>query len=500
MPTYPDVPPLISHNHNVVTGVKFYTYSGAVDSEDHRRYTMVLSGDWTQYVIDYSYDCDVDDNTRTSASVTLSSFAVTDAVVAKIEHETTKNAPSQEGHMWDENTFYRLVKTYDFPANPSLHYEWDLGYFICNNNSSEISTTSNTVTLSLIGLSAILQPEYGGTPSRYRQGITTNVVYKEVTPHIAGWSTHPTPEGEYVVHYSGSPDPNNKPTESGSPIYTDEKFWDVVYKMKTLTNWSLMTLYIKHDTILNNELLFDYIMGTWAFETSLQDMSRLLPLQGCIMDMGTCKLGVPIIYEDKEFPYDASRQDIANFILDQVYIEGHYWVDENLYFHMKGKEETYSPITTYDTYGELVINETRSYDDTNVFNSVNVVSHTTFGEVEYTFFGRAENPHTIQTSNMRGLYIENNTLQSDEECEDLAELEVQNTSWGHETFTVTLVDNYCGFLMNTSNQVGRMIEYKTFTGYTVPCILQKVSYSSNTITLVLKVFDTSTPFNSDTSE
>lgn len=491
MANYPPVPTLIPHNHSVVTGVKFYTYGATTTDRTH--YTLSLKDDWTAYVTDYSYNCDMNDNTRTSASVTLSGFDIMDAPVAKIEHKTTKNSQSEEGQMWDENTFYRLIKTYDFPANPSLHYEWDLGYFICNNNGSSISTTENILTLSLIGLSALLQPEYGGTPNRFAQGVTMTIKYKDVIPHIAGWSSHP----DYTAHYSGNPDPNTKSTESGT-VYTPEEYWDVTYLQKQITSWSLLTLFIPYGTVITDSMLYNFVMGTWAFETSLQDQSKLLPITDCILDTSTYKLPTPMIYEEKEFSYDVSRQEVIEFILDQLYVDGHYWVDEALHFHVKGKQEYYQPISTYAYYGDLVINEQRSYDDSGVYNSVNVISNTTFSGVEVTYFGRAENSHTVQTSNMRALYIENNSLQSDQECEDMAELEVQKTSWGHETFTVTLADNYCGFLMNCSNQVGCSIEYITLTGYTVPCILEKVSYSSNTITLVMRAFDTSTPPEDDT--
>ena len=492
MANIPVMPTLTEHDHNVVTGVKFYTCEPSAIGSGY--YTMITLQEWTQYVIDYSYDCGMDDNTRTTASVTLSGYGIMDAVVGKIEHETTSDAQAQQGHMWNEHTYYHLIKTYDFPST-NTHAEWDLGYFTCANNGTEISTTDNNFTLSLIGLSALLQPEYGGTPNKYRQGLTTDLVLKRVTPWLAGSQ----PIDDYTVRYTGNPDPNYKSTESGTPTYTDQKYWDVTYESKTVTNWTLLSIYIKYGTVLNNDILYSYVNGSWGHQISAMDTSRVIPISSCDIDYSTLKLGVPMVYEEKEFPYDASKQDIVQFVLDQFYLEGRYWIDESLCFHIKGKTTSYNfPITTYQYYGDLIINENRSYDDSGVYNNVNVVSKVTLAEAEYTFFGRADNPNVSQTTNIRAMYVENNSFQSDAECVAEAQRLVQDTSWGHETFTVTLVDNYCSFLTNCSNKVGCPIEYKTLTGYTVPCMLEKVSYSSNNITMVLRPMATSTAPNSNT--
>ena len=196
---------LVQHDHSVIAGIKFLTYSAAMDSYIH--YNMLLKDDWSKYVIDYSYDCNMDDNTRTTATVTLSNKDFADALgVTKMEHRQIVNyiTPGHsEGYVWDENTFYRLIKTYYHPQTGQTD-EWDLGYFVCSSNQTELSTTDDTVTINLIGLSALLQPEYGGTPNRFREGRTSNIVVKKVIPTIDGGKVKPSGDDYIGVVVYGS--------------------------------------------------------------------------------------------------------------------------------------------------------------------------------------------------------------------------------------------------------------------------------------------------------
>ena len=489
---------LQEHDHIVVTSVEFKTYRGVLDLQTDR-YILQYKADWSAYVIDFSYDCNADDNTRTSASVTLSNFAtIDDASLMKIEYKTASSGGS--GVNWDENTFYHLVKKYYYPKT-QYTYEWDMGYFVCSNNQSELSPTSNTITLSLINLSALLQPEYGGTPNRFAQGLTTTVTRKKVIPHIDARKIQPSGGSGSVtgiVVYSGNPSLNVKDTEDGTPsssgVYTDPTEWDIYYTEETVTLWSLAAPFIEYGTVVDTGFLYNQAMGSWAFDSSVQDVSRMLPISGVVMSTTGYKLATPMIYEDREFPYDASRKDVMDFIVDQIYIGGHYWVDEGNRLYTRGKQTNWNAAISYAEYGQLVMNETRSYDDSGVYNSVNVISNTTMDGYEYTFFGRYENPNAEQTINVRAMYMEDNTIQSDAECVARAQYELNNIELGHETFTVTLSDNYCGSLMTaTSTKVGGCIEYVTLKGDTVHCLLDKVSYSSNTVTLVMRVFETEMP-------
>lgn len=479
---------LVQHEHNVVTGVKFYTYYESANG--YYTYDLIMKNDWSKYVIDYSYDCDMDDNTRTSASVTLSNKDLIDDLgVVKMEHRQVVSYISpghSQGYVWDENTYYRLVKTYYFPRTGQT-VEWDLGYFVCSSNQTSLSITDSTVTITLIGLSALLQPEYGGTPNRYREARMADTVIKKVTPTIDARKVRPSQSGEYigVVVYEGNPDVNNKQTVS-EDIADEQKYWTITYEPKTITQWSLMTPFFPYGTEVTNTLIYDSVMGSWAQPVSAQDMSRVLPIKGCIMDR--TGMTINVIREDKEFPYDASRKDVIDYLIQTIYEEGHYWVDESGYLQTRGRQEQRSNVADYREYGDLVMSEVRSYDDSGCYNAVNVVSNVTIDGYDCTFFGRAENAHTIQGTNVRALYIEDNTLQSDQECEDKARLECWRYSFGHETFSVTLSDNYCGFLTYASTKVGKTIEYRTMEGYTVVCLLQKISYSSNTITLLLKTY------------
>lgn len=484
---------LVQHDHTVVTGIKFYTYYESANA--YGSYDLYMKHDWSKYVLDYSYDCNMDDNTRTSASVTLSNKDMLDDLgIVKMEHRQVISYISSgqsEGYVWDENTYYRLVKTYYFPRTGQT-YEWDLGFFVCNSNQTELAVTSSSVTISLIGLSALLQPEYGGTPNRYREGRMFDAVVKKVQPLIDARKVIPSGSGDYiaVAVYNGNPDVNVKQTEDAS-IYTDQRYWTITQYEKEMTQWSLATPYFASGTSINSDIIYSSAMGSWAFSESAQDMSRVLPIKGCIMDY--TGITVPVIREDKEFPYDASRKDVIDYIINTIYIEGHYWVDENAYLQTRGRQPQRLNVADYREYGDLVMSESRSYDDSDCYNAVNVVSNITLDGYENTFFGRAENPHTIQTSNVRAMYIEDNTLRSDKECEDRARLECWKCSFGHESFTVTLADNYLSFLNATSTKVGKTIEYRTLEGFTIAGLLQKVSYSSNTITFTLKAYKPSEP-------
>jgi hypothetical protein len=251
---------------------------------------------------------------------------------------------------------------------------------------------------------------------------------------------------------------------------------------------------LEYGTVVDSGIIYNYAMGSWAFDSSVQDVSRMLPISGVTMSTMGYKLASPMIYESREFPYDASRKDVLDFIVDQVYLNGHYWVDESNYLYTRGKQTAWNAAISYNEYGQLVMSETRSYDDSGVYNAVNVISNTTMDGYDYSFFGRYENQNAEQTINVRAMYMEDNNIQSDAECTARAQYEVDNMEIGHETFTVTLSDNYCGSLMTqTSIKVGGCIEYVTLKGDVVHCLLQKLSYNSNTITLVMQVFETEMP-------
>lgn len=450
---------LVRYNHNVVCGVKFYLCQYGVSSQSDsgiNSYDIWRQYDLSDYVIDYSYDCESSNNIKTSASVTLiRTPEVWETVWHGSEYKNQYFERSDDSGVYGTDTVanrcYELIKTYYFP-DTQQEYEWKLGYFYESNNSENYSSTDEQLTISLINMVCLLEPEYGGTPNRFRQIHNKSIRFKKIE----------------VDENTGE-----KKVTLGAP--------------RLMTTTSCACPYLKQFTPVDTEMIYKIVMGSYAESVSFLDESAMFPIKG--VSLGNNGQKTMMIIEDKEFSYDASRKDVLDYVVDSCYVDGHYWVDENNFLQIEGQQELRFNVALYREYGDLVIDEQRSYETSGGYNCVNVLSNVTIGGMEFTYFGRANfggEGFTANTS--RVLYIEDNTLQSNQECEERAKYECWRQMWGRETFTVSLEDNYIPYFVNPSTKVGKQIEYRTITGWTVNATIQKLSYSSNKITLTLKAF------------
>lgn len=426
-------------SHNITTNIVVEVYS-------YNNKAMTLADDISNMVVDYSYNCTSTDNIHMTANLTLNTDLLITRPWLKLENklrteyaETLPNGAWNIGDMILRDYYhycFRLIKTYtDNDTNETNQI--DLGYFVATDYSLNFESTTNEITLNLSGFSVLYTKEYGGTVFTMRVG-------------------------RYVE-------------------YIDPKTLKTSTRLMTLPT----TLAIEKGTRITPTMLFDTAMGSNRTSGILRPLNSVtaVPLTGAWIDYGQ---RVDYIAEDMDFDADISRGDQLQEIMDYAFTDGTFWVDENRILHMSSRPPDRGGVELFwKDYGELFLTENTSYNDSGYYNITEVYGRDNeyYGLYEGEIFNNGET--LIFT---RKQIICDDTLLSDEECYDRAVWETHKSLNGHQTWTITISDNYIKQFNKPSLIVGERVEYTNVDGDTNLYLLNKLSYSSNTWTMELILF------------
>lgn len=419
--------------------------------------------DISHLVVDYSYECGVEDQIRQSASLTLKA-AFDDKGDTSSQFFLVKSGNS----LTARKCVVQIIKTYidheqdtyDTHGNIiSDTKEWNLGFFYPISDSINYDPTTGTVSLSLSGLTCLLTAEYGGTPMTMVEGKETIVSYTCQESELGNYQI----KGGFIGYKASS-----------------EGFYTVY--MKELKKCAI-SLSVAQDTEINGELFYDLAMGSWGDKVSIMQESTIIPIDNHNYDPLNGRMAIIVPY-DIDFDSSSSRMDMISQVLEISHINGHIWVDEDRVLQIKGQQQSRKIIISqWRNYGYLFISEDNSYDWNNYFNVTEV-----FGK-DNQYYGKCD--ESGRDGNIvRKQTLQFDSIQSNEECEIRAKWENWKSRHAHRNLTVTISDNYIDFLKNPSNQVGQTIEYTTTDGDTDVYVLSKISTSGKTITLNLELFTT----------
>lgn len=455
--------------NNTETGIKVYWYDYGIEKwyGDINHGIIGEPKDISKRIIDYSYECDYSSDIRQSASITIKVDDDEQAMFGVRREEQIKDwfltDTSQTLNAVNvRKCIYQLVKTYDY-ADSGVHQEWNLGYFFPISDSFSYNPTTGTVSISLQGLTCLLTGEQGGNPMMSE--VSTEPMIVEYTckkEDLAQWATK--------TGYKGC-----KP-QQGSSLYT-------VYVQEQKS--SPMTISVDKNVAINDTLFFNLAIGSWAKRKStIQNISSFIPIDHCECNEG---LKIQVLPYQKDYDAESSRMDVIQGILDVAYIEGKIWVDEDRVLQVTDKVTERGQIFMYwSQYGELFVGEENNYDWNGYYNITEV-----YGK-DNAYFARCDESEIdggIAYGIVRKQVLTLDDLQSNEECAKRAKWENWKARNGHQSKTITISDNYIPQLMrNTSNLIGKQIEYTNPDGNTELYVLNKVSTSGTTISLELSRF------------
>lgn len=445
------------YEHIVEVTLKVYQCKFVIDHSDNQgiehginTWTMQRRYDVSEHVVDYNCSYTDGDNICQSASVTFKVptdnanmwYAPRETMTEY--HSNVEGTADRYGTDW-AYYYYELVKVYKYP-NSNKEFELRLGYFKVTNSGYNTDSTTGTVSLSLSGLSCTLQPEYGGNSNR----------------------SYATKEIEIYVYHKDY---------QGKVTKTKEK-----KQIKVM-----LSPYIPQNTYLSEDLVYNHIMGSWANADNVVDLGTITPAVGVWIDNNGQM--IETLYQEKEFDADCSRADVINHIVDSLYVGGRYWIDENCYFRIRGKQELRkSLVMKWKDYSNLFISESISYNDSGYYNTSIARGEITMDGGTIPTLGYFEESDAVESQGYRVQYINNKSLQSDDECEDLAAFETYKAMWGKESVTVELQDAYIPEFRYPSLCVGKTIEYKTTFGYTTDFTINQIKFGDSKITLDLTPF------------
>lgn len=404
-----------------------------VEIYGYGHYSIDFYADISYMVVDYSYDCTSDDNIHQTASITLHVETDNQQWFMRRENKMREWIDESNGYTiyathW-RNVCYHLVKTYTNDDTSEIS-KIDLGFFIPTNDDYSYSPTDGTVTINLSGLSALLTKEYGGGVVTYTETTTT------IDPTTHQWVKMTLP----------------------------------------------VTLSIKKDTSINNNLIFDLAMGSASQDASFLNYTAPIPLRWGNIGDGQKMWQLPY---DLDFDADIGRADELQQIMDLAFEGATFWVDEDRVLRMSSKPTRRGSCALFwSDYGNLFLSESSNYDDSNYYNITEV-----YGK-DNNCYARCDWSHLDGgiTHYARKQIISDDSLQTNEECEARARWETYKGRYHHQTWTVTIADRYIRKFNKPSNIVGNCIEYTTVDGDTNLFFLNKLSYSGNKWTMELSLF------------
>lgn len=214
-----------------------------------------------------------------------------------------------------------------------------------------------------------------------------------------------------------------------------------------------------------------------------------------------------------EFDSGVSVMDVAERFISEKFYDGRVWVDENRRLNfsstpsIKTFQRGYLP---YRYYAELIVSEDISYDDKDYYNIVEVYGKDSeyYGvyngsdgsnfktTLDNTIHAASAVWHQMKTTRFacepKIKTLQYDSLESDEECFNMAAFEVWKSTRGQTTITVKVLDNYIVGTNAISHLCGNtFVEYRTMqgSGKTLICTLEKASLSGNVWTWTLKPFN-----------
>lgn len=413
-------------------------------------------------VVDYSYDCKVDSEVRQSATLTLYQPKDDNTWYFRRQHLAYEGFDPIT-HRYSStpwmNNLYHLVKRYIF-QNGSVQ-ELDLGYFVVTDSGYNYDSTTSTLTLTLAGLTARYQAEYGGVLTTTRLGCY--VPDDQITAQISAIRSQiRTGEISAVVGQA-------RINQIYEKLRKGEGKIEIQFPM---------AISIEKDESVGEKLFEKYLIyrkKSEYFRTSMMEP----PVRG-IAIYGLDVYNTPKLYE---FDNGVACSEIINTILSDCMQNYCYYIDEDFILHMRRKSPTqYGTCRMkFRDYQMLVIDENTDGSDSNFYNYIEV-----YGK-DGSYYGYAD-WSAYDGGQIRDNVMTFSELQTDDECVARARWEVYKSRYGHETTTITLADNYIPEFMYPSNFVGSIIEYRTMHGDIHAYNVTGLSYSNHRWTLNLQVF------------
>lgn len=399
---------------------------------EYSHYSVNFLKDISNMVADYSYDCTCDDNIHMTATLTLHVETDDQNWFMKRENKMREWVDEETKNIWStswSNICYHLIKTYTYNDTDKI-YEIDLGYFVPTNDDYSYSPTDGTYTINLSGLAILLTKEKGGSIVSYIE--TT----KTFDPDAHEW------------------------IETTLPV----------------------SLSLEEGLSIDGNLLYQISMGAASQDITFMNYTAPIPLKWGVVGDGQKVWDIPY---QIDFDNDIGRADELQEIMDLAFEGGTFWVDEDRVLHMESKPTKRNGVEMFwSDYGELFLSESSEYADDNYYNITEV-------------YGKDNNSYAIcdwshldggTTHYARKQVISDDTLQSNTECYARARWECYKARYGHQTWTVSLSDNYVSAFNKPSLIVGKRIEYTTVDGDTNLFFLEKLSYASNKWTMTLSLF------------
>ena len=423
-----------------------------------------------------------------------------------------------------------------------------LGFFLPDSGSYSYDTTTNQLTLQLQGLAKVFTPEMGG-------GILTPISSFDYYFDMP-YNNNPTKILAYRINEEGEEPQKNQTTMQKPVPKTKEELEKEYVRNSEQDYYDNIPQIIKDKGVVfgtapvvnpnNNQknkrinvALPLSISGTdggfFIFYFGVDITEIIFNIAMCRTDGVLNKYHLPLVdfqppSQDCEmtsksivfpngwdFENSTSIMNIAEKMLGDKYYEPTFWVDEDRYFCVEPRATIptdYREYIPFRNIQPLIIDEDISMDDNEFYTVTEVYGKDGeyYGVYDGSFDGFKTilgNTHDSIMANMGAIWyseipkvqvINDDGIESDDECYQRALYETWKSSRGHTKITVKLRDNMIYNTCRMSHIVGKaFVEYRTIqgNGKTILCNLDKASLSDGIWTWELTPFSSYAPTYDD---
>lgn len=523
-----------SHSITVNWDIKTYVWDYNNQTTDVANLTMY--NDISDKVISVTYDCDADNDIKTSASLSLLVPPDDDYWYSNKSYDIRENRFSGATGVGNTVWLPQIYCIKEIIDNGGAEVIREMGFFIPDNTSYSYDCTTNTLSLQLKNLSYRFTAEGGGVivtalrsynyyfempynhdPTKitaYKLENEDPIVYDTPNKTIEKSDEQATYEADLNHLLNVETDALNS-IPSRAAIYgtarviprPDEQLRTISTPLPLSISGLDNGTYMMWDGILMTMLIYRIAMNRMdVIQNNFQ-----LPLLGYRSPSQDAELTSKsdIFPNGWDFDNGTDVFTIAKTILSDRYYDPTMWIDEERYLCVDSKpmfSTTWRQGIYYKEYGELVISEEITVNEDGFYTAVEVYGKDSeyYGICDGTVDGFK---HIVNPDGASDWYntlipyvslipktkvITDNSIESDADCFNLATFEYWKSICNNVTISVKVRDNYIYKFEHMSHVVGQQFfEYRLNQGKgkTVKCILNKASLNDGIWTLELKPFN-----------
>lgn len=529
---------LENYTHSVTVNWNVETYIWDYNNLTTDVAKLTLYNDITDKVISVSYNCDADNDIKTSATLTLLVPPDDDYWYSNRSYDVRENRFSGSTGFGNTNWLPQIYCIKEIITHNDVNTVRELGFFLPDDTSYSYDCTTNTLSVQLQNLSYRFTAEGGGvivTALRsynyyydmpYNHDPTKITAYKleDESPIIIG--DEKTVEKSDVL--------SDYEIDKQNLLHAEQNALDnipsraVIYgtasaipqpnpQFKTINTPLPLSIsgydngdYMMWDGLLMTMLIYRIAMN--RMDVILNNYS--LPLQGFKSPSQDAELTSKsdIFPNGWDFDNGTDVFTIAKTILSDRYYNSAMWVDEERYLCVDSKpmfSTTWRQGIYYREYGELIISEDISINESDFYTAVEVYGKDNeyYGICDGTINGFKIIVNPDSSSDWynslipyvslipKTKVITDDSIESDADCFNLATYEYWKSICNNVTISVKIRDNHIEKFKYMSHVVGeQFLEYRLTqgngsNGKTLKCVINKASLSDGIWSLELKPFN-----------